>query len=73
MPGFLSSRLNWVHLPPPLQASVAPPQLSPRGRDTLACEGGGALLEGSNVRLNWNIESDMNVHWIKFKKILSLY
>ncbi len=25
-----------------------------------------ALLDGSNVRLNWNIESDMNVHWIKF-------
>ncbi len=22
----------------------------------------GALLDGSNVRLNWNIESDMNVN-----------
>jgi hypothetical protein len=32
-----------------------------------------ALLEDSNVRLNWNIESDMNVHWIKFKNFLSLY
>jgi hypothetical protein len=32
-----------------------------------------ALLDGSNVRLNWNIESDMNVHWIKFKNFLSLY
>ncbi len=31
------------------------------------------LLDGSNVRLNWNIESDMNVNWIKFKNILSLY
>jgi hypothetical protein len=31
------------------------------------------LLDGSNVRLNWNIESDMNVHWIKFKNFLSLY
>ncbi len=31
------------------------------------------LLDGSNVRLNWNIESDMNVHWIKFKHFLSLY
>jgi len=26
-----------------------------------------------NVRLNWNIESDMNVNWIKFKNFLSLY
>ncbi len=32
-----------------------------------------ALLNGSNVRLNWNIESDMNVYWIKFKIFLSLY
>jgi hypothetical protein len=32
-----------------------------------------ALLDGSNVRLNWNIESDMNVNWIKFKNFLSLY
>ncbi len=31
------------------------------------------LLDGSNVRLNWNIESDMNVNWIKFKNFLSLY
>jgi len=31
------------------------------------------LLDGSNVRLNWNIESDMNVHWIKFKNFLSLH
>ncbi len=31
------------------------------------------LLDGSNVRLNWNIESDMNVNWIKFKNYLSLY
>jgi len=31
------------------------------------------LLNGSNVRLNWNIESDMNVYWIKFKNCLSLY
>ncbi len=23
-----------------------------------------ALLDGTNVRLNWNIESDMNVYWI---------
>ncbi len=30
------------------------------------------LLNGSNVRLNWNIESDMNVNWIKFKNFLSL-
>ncbi len=22
------------------------------------------LLYGTNVRLNWNIESDMNVYWI---------
>ncbi len=22
------------------------------------------LLDGTNVRLNWNIESDMNVYWI---------
>jgi hypothetical protein len=33
----------------------------------------GTLLDGSNVRLNWNIESDMNVNWIKFKNCLSLY
>ncbi len=32
-----------------------------------------ALLNGSNVRLNWNIESDVNVYWIKFKNFLSLY
>jgi hypothetical protein len=31
------------------------------------------LLDGRNVRLNWNIESDMNVNWIKFKNCLSLY
>ncbi len=31
------------------------------------------LLDGGNVRLNWNIESDMNVNWIKFKNCLSLY
>ncbi len=31
------------------------------------------LIDGSNVRLNWNIESDMNVHLIKFKNFLSLY
>ncbi len=31
------------------------------------------LLDGSNVRLNWNIESDINVNWIKFKNFLSLY
>ncbi len=31
------------------------------------------LLDGGNVRLNWNIESDMNVNWIKFKNFLSLY
>jgi hypothetical protein len=31
------------------------------------------LLDGSNVRLNWNIESVMNVNWIKFKNFLSLY
>ncbi len=31
------------------------------------------LLDGSNVRLNWNIESDMNVNWIQFKNFLSLY
>jgi hypothetical protein len=24
----------------------------------------GTLLDGTNVRLNWNIESDMNVYWI---------
>ncbi len=34
---------------------------------------GDALLDGSNVRLNGNIESDMNVNWIKFKNFLSLY
>jgi hypothetical protein len=28
------------------------------------------LLDGRNVRLNWNIESDMNVNWIKFKNFL---
>jgi hypothetical protein len=28
------------------------------------------LLNGSNVRLNWNIESDMNVNWIKLKNFL---
>jgi hypothetical protein len=22
------------------------------------------LLDGTNLRLNWNIESDMNVYWI---------
>ncbi len=32
-----------------------------------------ALLDGSNVRLNWNIEYDVNVNWIKFKNFLSLY
>ncbi len=31
------------------------------------------LLDGTNVRLNWNIESDLNVYWIKFKHFLSLY
>jgi hypothetical protein len=31
------------------------------------------LLEGTNVRLNWNIESDLNVYWIKFKNFFSLY
>jgi hypothetical protein len=31
------------------------------------------LLDGSNVRLNRNIESEMNVNWIKFKNCLSLY
>ncbi len=29
-----------------------------------------ALLDGTNVRLKWNIESDMNVYWIKFKIVL---
>ncbi len=24
----------------------------------------GTLLDGNNVGLNWNIESDMNIHWI---------
>jgi hypothetical protein len=33
---------------------------------------GDTLLDGTNVRLNWNIESDLNVHWIKFKNYLSL-
>jgi hypothetical protein len=32
-----------------------------------------ALLDGTNVRLNWNIESDLNVYWIKFKNFLNLY
>jgi hypothetical protein len=32
-----------------------------------------SLLDGTNVRLNWNIESDLNVYWIKFKNFLSLY
>ncbi len=40
------------------------------GPETVAAA---ALLDGSNVRLNWNIESDMNVHWIEFKNVLSLY
>jgi hypothetical protein len=31
------------------------------------------LLDDTNVRLNWNIESDLNVYWIKFKNFLSLY
>ncbi len=31
------------------------------------------LLDGSKIRLNRNIESDMNVNWIKFKHFLSLY
>jgi hypothetical protein len=31
------------------------------------------LLDGTNVRLNWNIESDLNVYLIKFKNFLSLY
>jgi hypothetical protein len=31
------------------------------------------LLNGTNVRLNWNIESEMNVYWIKYKNILGLY
>jgi hypothetical protein len=35
--------------------------------------GAATLLDGSNVRLNWNIESDMNVNWIKFENFLSLY
>jgi hypothetical protein len=30
------------------------------------------LLDGTNVRLNWNIESDLNAYWIKFKNFLSL-
>ncbi len=30
------------------------------------------LLDGTNVRLNWNIESEMNVHWIKFKIFLKV-
>jgi hypothetical protein len=28
------------------------------------CEMVSTLLDGTNVRLNWNIESDMNVYWI---------
>jgi hypothetical protein len=39
----------------------------------LCCPGKSTLLDGSNVRLNWNIESDLNVYWIKFKNFLSLY
>jgi hypothetical protein len=31
------------------------------------------LLDGTNVRLNWNIKSDLNVCWIKFKNFLSFY
>jgi hypothetical protein len=31
------------------------------------------MLNGTNQRLNWNIESDFNVYWIKFKSCLSLY
>ena len=31
------------------------------------------LLNGTNVRLNWNIESDLNLYWNKFKNFLSLY
>jgi hypothetical protein len=34
---------------------------------------GTALLDGTNVRLNWNIESDLNVYCIKLKNFLSLY
>ena len=40
---------------------------------TLTLKQNPTLLDGSNVRLNWNIESDMNVNWIKFKNFLSLY
>ncbi len=46
------------------------------GPITLGIKGVGSiytLLDGSNVRLNWNIEYDLNVYWIKFKKFLSLY
>jgi hypothetical protein len=50
VPGFLSSRPNW--LPPPLhpQASVAPPPLVPRGWDTLA---GGRGGRGSQFGRKW--------------------
>jgi hypothetical protein len=34
---------------------------------------GATLLDGTNVRLNWSIESDLNVYWIKFKNFLNLY
>jgi hypothetical protein len=40
------------------------------GRDRLLSP---TLLDGSNVRLNCNIESDLNVNWIKFKNFLSFY
>jgi hypothetical protein len=34
------------------------------GRDLVQSHIQATLLDGTNVRLNWNIESDMNVYWI---------
>ncbi len=34
------------------------------GHEEIAGVSRPTLLDGTNVRLNWNIESDMNVYWI---------
>jgi hypothetical protein len=46
VPGFLSIHLNWIPLPPPLQASVAPPHFGPSVREikTRLRERGGSLF-----------------------------
>jgi len=64
---LLATAALWVRIQSSLKITTMC-DISKRVANTLY-----TLLDGTNVRLNWNIESDLNVYWIKFKNFLSLY